>query len=515
MRGIGQYLRAALKLLALGAFGVLLIALRYVLKTPQPLDNALPGEDRLYKWTHGHIFYKVAGAADAPPAVLLHAPEIGASSYEMRNLLEGLAQRYRVYAPDLLGFGLSDHPKLDYTADTYVTLYRDFLTQVVEQPALLLASGLSCNYAVALAADEPELCKELILLSPVSLFTQRQGQSWLWQLTQNSLIGITLYALLTPRPVLRRIIARQHGTEVGSVSSEELDHVSAATHQLGAQHAGLAFVEGKLGLDVSQQLEKLKQPVLLIWGSDALEQVQPLLSQQTLPKQAQTRTIQGAGKQVHQQCADEVLAYIQAWQPAEMQATGAGVSTGASRTRAAANVQQQAEATHAAPAVSAERQSKPPVAPLPDETVAAPPANETTPASPAENELPEAVPSTAESAATTPVESEPLTPASSIDESVAASLIESEPPAADVTIDELPAPPPPENELPAAALVEENEAVAENADFDTALAEAYCVKCRQKRAMQNPHRVVTKKGRSALEGTCPVCGTKLFRFIAG
>ncbi len=45
-------------------------------------------------------------------------------------------------------------------------------------------------------------------------------------------------------------------------------------------------------------------------------------------------------------------------------------------------------------------------------------------------------------------------------------------------------------------------------------AEAYCVKCREKREMQNASRVVTKNGRNALEGVCPVCNTKLFRFIA-
>jgi hypothetical protein len=44
--------------------------------------------------------------------------------------------------------------------------------------------------------------------------------------------------------------------------------------------------------------------------------------------------------------------------------------------------------------------------------------------------------------------------------------------------------------------------------------QAYCVKCREKREMQDPERIVTKNGRNALEGTCPVCGTKLFRFIA-
>jgi len=45
--------------------------------------------------------------------------------------------------------------------------------------------------------------------------------------------------------------------------------------------------------------------------------------------------------------------------------------------------------------------------------------------------------------------------------------------------------------------------------------EAYCVRCRQKRTMQHPNKIVTKNGRSALEGTCPICGTRLFRFIKG
>jgi hypothetical protein len=44
---------------------------------------------------------------------------------------------------------------------------------------------------------------------------------------------------------------------------------------------------------------------------------------------------------------------------------------------------------------------------------------------------------------------------------------------------------------------------------------AYCVKCRTKREMQAPERSVTKNGRSALVGHCPVCGTRLFRFITG
>jgi hypothetical protein len=44
--------------------------------------------------------------------------------------------------------------------------------------------------------------------------------------------------------------------------------------------------------------------------------------------------------------------------------------------------------------------------------------------------------------------------------------------------------------------------------------EAYCVKCREKREVKDPKEVTMKNGRHAIEGTCPVCGTRLFRMIS-
>jgi len=47
--------------------------------------------------------------------------------------------------------------------------------------------------------------------------------------------------------------------------------------------------------------------------------------------------------------------------------------------------------------------------------------------------------------------------------------------------------------------------------------EAYCVKCKQKREMKDPVEVEMKgKGttkRRALKGTCPVCGTGMYRIL--
>jgi len=43
------------------------------------------------------------------------------------------------------------------------------------------------------------------------------------------------------------------------------------------------------------------------------------------------------------------------------------------------------------------------------------------------------------------------------------------------------------------------------------MAEAYCVKCKAKKEIQNPVQVELKNGKPAVSGTCPTCGTKVFR----
>ena len=41
--------------------------------------------------------------------------------------------------------------------------------------------------------------------------------------------------------------------------------------------------------------------------------------------------------------------------------------------------------------------------------------------------------------------------------------------------------------------------------------QAYCMKCRTMREIKNPEKVTMKNGRPATKGTCPVCGTKIFK----
>ncbi len=43
------------------------------------------------------------------------------------------------------------------------------------------------------------------------------------------------------------------------------------------------------------------------------------------------------------------------------------------------------------------------------------------------------------------------------------------------------------------------------------MVEGYCMKCRTKRVMKDAKAGKMKNGRDCVKGTCPECGTKMFK----
>jgi pimeloyl-ACP methyl ester carboxylesterase len=72
------------------------------------------------------VFYREAGAPGAPAVLLLHG--FAASSFMYRYLIPVLADRYRVIAPDLPGFGFTEAPAREQYAYTF-----DQLAQTIDR----------------------------------------------------------------------------------------------------------------------------------------------------------------------------------------------------------------------------------------------------------------------------------------------------------------------------------------------------------------------------------------------
>jgi pimeloyl-ACP methyl ester carboxylesterase len=78
-----------------------------------------------------NVFYREAGAQDAPAILLLHG--FPSASHMFRDLIPLLAEHFHVIAPDLLGFGQSDMPdrgQFTYTFDNVARVVDPF-TEIV------------------------------------------------------------------------------------------------------------------------------------------------------------------------------------------------------------------------------------------------------------------------------------------------------------------------------------------------------------------------------------------------
>jgi pimeloyl-ACP methyl ester carboxylesterase len=244
----------------------------------EPEDHSLGGEARAFQSRHGSVFYRVAGADERgrAPLVFLHDTGPGASSFMWRKNFDALASDFRVYAPDLLGFGLSDKPaNAPYSADLYVELIRDFLASESQgRPAHLVASSLSAAFAVRVADEHPELVRSLTLIAPTGIQTSNArpdlpGAAF-YGLLHSPVLGASFYNAMTSERSLSDYARQRLFYNPRFATPRLIAHYYTASHQPGAQHAVAAFISGYLNTDTREAFARLTQSVTLVWGKEDL-----------------------------------------------------------------------------------------------------------------------------------------------------------------------------------------------------------------------------------------------------
>jgi pimeloyl-ACP methyl ester carboxylesterase len=299
---------------AVAAGGALFVTARHVLTTPQPLRSGLDGDAKVDRKHGGDLYYTVTGPEDALPVVLAHDFYSGASSYEYRSVFSRLAQRYRVYAPDWLGFGMSERPPLAFTGEFYATALAGFLRDVVQRPAIVIAHGRAANVAARTASDEPDLFERLALVSPEIDAGMRldptAGQTVV-RTAQRASLGMLPYALFSTRPLLRRMALERAD---GAASEDALDHQYASAHQFGGQYALLALMTGELDLPIQNELPLVQPPLLLLAGERDPRRSRGMMEDLAiLNPYAELEIIPAAGASVFEDQPLRFLAAFNAW----------------------------------------------------------------------------------------------------------------------------------------------------------------------------------------------------------
>jgi pimeloyl-ACP methyl ester carboxylesterase len=115
-----------------------------------------------FRTVHGHRRAFVL-AGQGPALLLLHG--LGCDHTTWEPVIDTLARRYTVIAPDLLGHGLSDKPRADYSVGGYANGMRDLLTVLGIDKATVLGHSFGGGVAMQFAYQFPERTERLILVA--------------------------------------------------------------------------------------------------------------------------------------------------------------------------------------------------------------------------------------------------------------------------------------------------------------------------------------------------------------
>ncbi|HME08163.1 MAG TPA: alpha/beta fold hydrolase [Bryobacteraceae bacterium] len=125
-----------------------------------------------------NVFYREAGAKDSPVILLLHG--FPTSSFQYRELMPLLADRYRVLAPDLPGFGFTEVPasrNYRYNFDNLATTITAFIGKMqLEKFALYVFDyGAPTGFRIAMA--HPEKISSIITQNG-NAYEEGLGDAW-------------------------------------------------------------------------------------------------------------------------------------------------------------------------------------------------------------------------------------------------------------------------------------------------------------------------------------------------
>jgi len=223
------------------------------------------------------------GQSNKPPLLLIHG--FGASVYHWRYNIPALSKDFRVFAIDLLGFGLSEKPIVDYNAEVWRDQVLAFIEEIISQrtarPCVVAGNSLGGFTALYAAASPEATSKNLIngcvLLNAAGAFRDQQGPpqppdaEWLATLKkafQRFVIGLSF--IYTKQPARIEQVLRQ----VYPINADQVDKELVESIQFPAQDPNAPEVFYRVIVKngngppklVDDLLEVLKVPLLLLWG---------------------------------------------------------------------------------------------------------------------------------------------------------------------------------------------------------------------------------------------------------
>ncbi|MCE7915540.1 MAG: alpha/beta hydrolase [Nitrosomonas sp. PRO4] len=220
------------------------------------------------------LAFHSAGTGD--PVMLIHG--FGASSYSWRHIIEPLAQKNRVIAIDLKGFGDSPKPRDDaYSVYEQARLIRNFILKNDLKNLHIIGhsygGGVALAASIYLAESNPGLQKSLVLIDSIAYPQELPG---FVKILATPVLGpLVTYAL--PNTLQVKNLLQKVYFNDDLIPQEAVDHYAANLAKPDAKYALLTTVRQILPDDLqafSDNYASLTIPSLIIWSRE--DEIVPL-----------------------------------------------------------------------------------------------------------------------------------------------------------------------------------------------------------------------------------------------
>ncbi len=237
-------------------------------------ERAIPGS--YWQWQEHSIYYVRAGEPQLEKPSLLLVHGFGASTDHWRKNIVQLQQEFQVWAIDLLGFGRSAKPNLEYSGNLWREQLHDFITEVIGSPVVLAGNSLGGYVSLCVAAGYPKAVKGLILLNSAGSFsdTEIKKQPTAWQkLTSRSMKSILLqswasyllFQYVRRRATIRKTLERVY-LDRTVINDRLIEEIYRPACDKGAARVFAAVFKTPPGEKVDVLLQQMDCPLLLLWG---------------------------------------------------------------------------------------------------------------------------------------------------------------------------------------------------------------------------------------------------------
>lgn len=263
-----------LKGLLLGgaAVGLPALANALIARRTRRLAAAGWGHPQRYSWELGEISYHDLGQGDEP-ILLVHSFGPGHDGEEWRAVAEQLAKETRVLVLDLIGWGRSDKPNSTYDGELYIQLLNDFIEDVVVEPCVVVAAGLSAAYAVQVAVDRPEAVRAVGAVVPSGIEAEEDEpdirDALVHWLLRTPVFGTAALNVYTSQTALGQYLRRDVLAAPERADASRIEHHYRSSHQPGAHASLAAYLSGYSNHRVVDALGRFSLPLWLAWGRQA------------------------------------------------------------------------------------------------------------------------------------------------------------------------------------------------------------------------------------------------------